>query len=170
MEAKDIAPFVRSLGNVFSTMFQVHVSADNPKFKDPATPCHEVSGIISLTDEVTGAVVLNMPGETGIRVVELFTGMKLELDDPDFADAIGELVNMITGGAKAEFEGRRVSISCPSVVVGEGHRVFQQKNRPIIEIPCDCECGAFSLLVSMKESKPSQPTEEAQAEVVDTVN
>lgn len=150
MDAKDITPFVRSLGNVFSTMLQVHVTAEAPRLKDPTNPCFDVSGIIGLSEDVAGAVVLSFPSDTAERIVELLGGVRLDVDDPDFADAVGELVNMVAGGAKAEFEDRRISISCPSVVVGANHRVFQKKNSPIIEIPCDCECGAFSLLVSMK--------------------
>ncbi len=150
MQARDIAPFVRSVNHIFTTMLQVHVETGEPAIKEPYSPCYDVSGIIGLSEEVTGAVVLSFPSDTATRVVELFTGMKLAVDDPDFADAIGELVNMVTGGAKAEFTDRRVSISCPSMVVGAGHRVFQQKSRPIVEIPCDCECGPFSVLVSMK--------------------
>lgn len=165
MEAKDIAPFVRSLGNVFSTMLQVNITADAPRFKDPTNPCFDVSGIIGLSEDVTGAVVLSFPADTAERIVELFAGAKLEVDDPDFADAVGELVNMVAGGAKVEFEDRRVSISCPSVIVGSNHRVFQQKNSPIIEIPCECECGTFSLLVSMKCVK-APATEEAGLEAV----
>jgi len=165
MEAKDIAPFVRSLGNVFSTMLQVHITAGNPRFKDPSNPCFDVSGIIGLSEDVAGAVVLSFPSDTAERLVELFTGAKLDADDPDFADAVGELVNMVAGGAKVEFNDRRVSISCPSVIVGANHRVFQQKNSPIIEIPCECECGTFSLLVSMK-SIGASATEDAGLESV----
>lgn len=166
MESKDIAPFVRSLSNVFSTMLQIHITAENPRFKDPANPCFDVSAIIGLSEDVTGAVVLSFPSETATRIVELFTGCKIEVDDPDFADAVGELVNMVAGGAKVEFENRRVSISCPSVIVGANHRVFQQKNSPIIEIPCECECGAFSLLVSMKTVGAESPASGADLEAV----
>ncbi len=165
MQGQDIAPFIKSVNHVFATMIQVHVVPAEPGLKEPTSPCHDVSGIIGLSGDVTGAVVLSFPADTASRIVELLVGEKLEIDDPDFADAIGEMVNMVTGGAKAQFIDRRVSISCPSMIVGPGHRVFQQKNRPIVEIPFDCECGPFSVLVSMKtvETESSEP---AGADVV----
>jgi chemotaxis protein CheX len=166
MEGKDITPFVKSVGNVFSTMLQVHVTHEAPRLKEPASPCYDVSGIIGLSEDITGAVVLSFPADTAVRIVELLTGEKFDLDHPDFADAIGELVNMVTGGAKAEFVDRHVSISCPSMIVGPGHRVFQQKNSPIIEIPCDCECGSFSVFVSMRDVKGEQSESAASAAAV----
>jgi Holliday junction resolvasome RuvABC endonuclease subunit len=48
-------------------------------------------------------VVLAFPTETAERVVSLFCGQQLAAGTPDFADAIGELVNMVSGGAKAVY-------------------------------------------------------------------
>ena len=151
MDARDILPFVNSVQNVFDTMLQVQVTSSEPSIREPNDPCYDVSSIIGMSGDVSGLIVLSFPEDTAQRLVALFTGMELEVDHEDFADAVGELVNMVAGGAKAQFEHRRVSISCPSVVVGAQHRVFSQKNRPIVEIPSDCACGPFSILVSVKD-------------------
>jgi chemotaxis protein CheX len=153
MDARDIVPFVRSVQNVFDTMLQVHVDTQKPRVREASDPCYDVSGIIGMSGDVSGLIVLSFPTDTAERLVTLFTGVHLDADHEDFADAIGELVNMVAGGAKAQFDHRSVSISCPSVVVGAQHRVFSQKSRPIIEIPSDCECGPFSVMVSMKDEK-----------------
>ena len=47
----------------------------------------------------------------------------------DFTDAVGELVNMISGGAKALLEGKEVSMGCPSVV-------WHFTGVPVIDHPC----------------------------------
>lgn len=149
MESKDIVHFIDSVQNVFSTMLQLDVTVSEPVLRDPNDCGHDVSGIIGMSGDVVGTVVISYPVETAKRLVELFIGMALESDHEDFADAIGEFVNMVAGGAKAKFD-KRVDITCPSVVIGGSHRVFQPKAMPIIEIPCDCDCGTFSVLVAMR--------------------
>ncbi|QNN21223.1 chemotaxis protein CheX [Planctomycetales bacterium ZRK34] len=142
---------------MFDTLLQVQVDMTNPKLKSPGDPVHDVSAIIGMSGEATGAVVLSFPQETALRLVSLMVGEEIDADHPDFADAVGEMANMVAGGAKAKFVDCRVSISCPSVVIGSGHRVFQTKNAPIVEIPCDCECGSFSVMITMQPSEvPAQ--------------
>jgi chemotaxis protein CheX len=81
--------------------------------------------------------------------VTLFTGMEMPAEDDDFADAIGELVNMVSGGAKAQFDGKSVGISTPTVVMGSGHNVFGRKSMTTIEIPCTSDIGEFNVEVSL---------------------
>jgi hypothetical protein len=60
---------------------------------------------------------------------------------------------MISGAAKAKFEGKNVSISCPSVVIGRGHKVQQPSDALCITIPFECPAGAFSVEVAMKNAR-----------------
>jgi CheY-specific phosphatase CheX len=59
---------------------------------------------------------------------------------------------MVSGGAKAQFTGKEVSISCPSVVVGQSHQVYGRKDVVAIAIPCDSDCGTFDVEVSIRQS------------------
>ena len=119
MDADYITPFVTSIQNVFSTMLQLPVTAHEPVVKSGVSPTHDVSGIIGMSGDVVGTVILSFRLEAAQSVVALFCGERLPADSADFADAVGELVNMVSGGAKALFaDSREVSISCPSVIVG----------------------------------------------------
>lgn len=149
MDPAYITPFVSSISNVFETMLQLPVSVQAPCIKSGSTPTYDVSGIIGMTGDVEGTVVLSFPTATAERAVTLFTGMDLPAGHEDFADAIGELVNMVSGGAKAQFTGKHVGISTPTVVVGSGHNVFGRKNMTTIEIPCNCDIGEFNVEVSL---------------------
>lgn len=157
MDSKDIVHFVNSVQNVFTTMLSLPVTVNDPQLRPPTDCGHDVSGIIGMSGDVVGVVVLSYPEQTARRLVELFIGEPLESDHPDFADAIGEFVNMVAGGAKAQFN-KRVDITCPSVIVGGSHRVFQPKTEHIIEIPCESDCGSFSVLVAMKHVEQSPAT------------
>lgn len=150
MDASYIKPFIASIQNVFSTMMQLPVTVLPPKIKDNPGMTYDVSGIIGLSGDVVGSVVLSFPKDTAERIVSLLTGSPMTADSPDFADAIGEIVNMVSGGAKASFTGKKVSISCPSVVVGTGHKVAKQTDAPTIVIPCATDCGEVAIEVTIQ--------------------
>lgn len=152
MDGNYILPLVRAVKHVFATMLQLEVTVGEPRVKAQGAPLIDVSGIIGLSGDLTGAVVLGFTTETAERIVSLFTGMEMTAEHDDFTDAVGELVNMVTGNAKAEYTHHHVLISCPSVVVGKGHEVLQNKNQPVVEIPFECDCGQFFVQMSLKES------------------
>lgn len=159
MDAQQITSFVTSTHQVFTTMLSLTVSPGKP-YTCCAVPKfeNEVSGIIGMSGDMQGMVVLSFPTSTARNVIRAFTGMDMEPSSPDFADAVGELVNMISGAAKAKFEGKNVSISCPSVVIGKGHKVQQPSDAVCITIPFDCPAGAFSVEVAIKSAKSAANT------------
>ena len=152
MDASYITPFMTSIQNVFSTMFQLPVEIGEPRIKSGNVATHDVSGIIAVSGEMVGTIVLSMPSDAAESIVALFTGMEMTSDSEDFADAVGELINMISGNAKAEFQRKAVSISCPSVVIGEGHRVASGAGVPCVVIPCTTDCGEIVLEIALREA------------------
>ncbi|MCC5785975.1 MAG: chemotaxis protein CheX [Phycisphaerales bacterium] len=162
MEARFITPFIQSVQNVFSTMLQLPMQIGEPRVKAGKNTGYDVSGIIGMSGDVVGSVVLSFPDDAAKRVVALFAGEELGTDSPDFADAIGELVNMVAGGAKANFDGAKVSISCPSVVVGSGHLIANTSDVPVIEIPCMTDCGEVAIQIAIK-TNANAPTQAASA-------
>lgn len=151
MDPNYITPFIASVQNVFSTMLNLTVDVGEPHVKVEPTPSFDVSGIIGMSGDVAGSVVLSFPMETAARIVSIFAGQPLTAKDADFPDAVGELVNMISGGAKASFQGKKASISCPNVVIGAGHTVARLKDVPCIVIPCSTDCGQMVIEISVQE-------------------
>ncbi|MFG0327290.1 MAG: chemotaxis protein CheX [Phycisphaerales bacterium JB037] len=150
MDPAFIAPFIASIKNVFSTMLQLPVTIGTPALKRTPNPTHEVSGIIGMSGAVVGTIVLSFERAGAVRLVELFAGQRFEPESPDFADAIGELVNMVSGAAKAKFDAGEVSISCPSVVVGPGHTVAVPSDTPVVCIPCATDAGSGVIEIAIK--------------------
>ena len=148
MDATSITHFVDSARNVFQTMLNMPVQCAKP-IKIPEIPVGEarVSGFIGLSGDVAGTVVLSLPVKVAEGVVSTFVGSPVASDSEDFTDAVGELVNMVTGGAKSRLEGRKIDISVPTVVMGTDYRVQQMTGTVCIEIPCTCSCGRFSIVV-----------------------
>ncbi len=152
MDPRFITPFISSIQNVFSTMLQMPVNVLEPRIKQGSTATYDVSGIIAMSGDVTGNIVLSFRAETAQRLVTLFVGMEIPTDSPDFADAIGELVNMVSGNAKASFQGLNVAISCPSVIVGQHHAVSMASDTPCVVIPCETDCGELAIEIAIRET------------------
>lgn len=152
MDSSYITPFIKSARNAFETLFQLPIEVGAPSVKSADTPPYDVSAIIGLSGDVEGTVVLGFSLDAARRIVSLFTGADVGENLADLSDAVGELVNIVAGGAKAQFAGKAVSISCPSVVVGHSHSVFGAKDLARVVIPCTCDCGDFSIELACKAS------------------
>lgn len=162
MDPRYITPFIKSIQNVFSTMLQLEVSINEPSVNQSGRTPFDVSGIIGITGDVRGTIVLSFPSETATRIASLFSGEELTIDSPDFADAIGELVNMVSGGAKSMFHTKRASISTPSVIIGGGHVVVSPRSDvPCISIPCSTDCGDLTIEIAFEVT--ASEAEKAQA-------
>lgn len=156
MDSQFIIPFIESVTNVFETMLQLEVTVGTPSIKPPDSQPHDVSGIIGMSGDVEGTIVLGFPVATAERAVAVFTGMEMDSKHEDFPDAIGELVNMVSGGAKAKFTNRKVSITCPSVIVGEHHTVSGRKDIATIHLPVECDLGEFSIDVAIRDAEAAE--------------
>ena len=161
MDPQYITPFIRSVQNVFSTMIRMPVTINAPVLKKDKSAAYDVSGIIGMSGDVVGSIVLSFSRETAQKLVTAFCGMEFPPDSPDFADAVGELVNMISGSAKGMFVDKDVSISCPSVVIGPGHHINTRSDTPCVCIPCSTELGELSVEIAIRESAASAGTQAA---------
>jgi chemotaxis protein CheX len=153
MDPAFITPFIASIRNVFSTMMKLEVRIGDPRLKSDAGTSYDVSGIIGMSGDVVGSVVVSLPQDVAAKVAGRFLSAEITPDSPDLSDAIGEIINMISGNAKSMFGGgRRATISCPSVVVGKNHVIAIHKDIPTVVIPCVTDCGEFTIEVSIRES------------------
>lgn len=152
MDPQYITPFIKSIQNVFSTMLHMPVTVNQPAIKQSNSATYDVSGIIGMSGDVVGSVVLSFPKETASKLITAFCGMEFPTDSPDFADAVGELVNMVSGSAKGMFVDKDVSISCPSVVIGPGHQINSRSDTPCVTIPCSTSEGDLAIEIAVREA------------------
>jgi chemotaxis protein CheX len=149
---KLIAPFVNSVRQVFLKMAGVETTVQKPHLKTHTSATYNVCGIIGFSGQISGSVVISFSDAAADKLVEAFAGSKIERTSPDFADAVGELANMIAGSAKQHL-GAVASISVPSVVIG--YTVANMSNTPCIVIPCGSPFGDFAVEVAIKQSPNS---------------
>ncbi|MBT8339911.1 MAG: chemotaxis protein CheX [Desulfatitalea sp.] len=149
MDIRYVKPFLNAVQNVFETMINVPYSLGKPKIKKDMSSTHEVSGIIGISGEVTGCVVVSFPESIAVQLASELLGETFTEVDSDCTDAIGEIANMVAGDAKKDFPEGDTTISVPSVVIGL-HKIAFPKGVPIISIPCQTDKGSFCIDVAIK--------------------
>lgn len=156
VDVRFINPFIRSVHNVFKTMCRLEPRVGKPYVKVSEEPYADVSGVIGFSGDASGSIVLTFMFDAASKIATAFAGVPITPEHRDFADAIGELANMVAGNAKKEFgEGLSISISLPNVIVGSHHAISPSKSHSIIIVPCETDMGSFNVEVSMVMEKKS---------------
>ena len=151
MKVEHINPFLASTISVFDTMLNCKLERGAPYLKNGTQPQHEVSGVIGLSGKAQGTVVLGLSREAALGATEALLQERPAEINGDVTDAVGELVNIIAGNAKAKLEHLDMSVSLPTVITGKNHCVeFPTKVTPIC-IPFNSAWGEVTVEVGLRE-------------------
>ncbi len=153
MDVKYINPFISSFTNTVKTMMDLDVKTLKPYIRDETATLGDITGVIGFAEKkIMGSVALSFPKEAALILYEGMTGEREEELTPDVEDCIGEVANMVAGGAKTVLasQGLSFNISVPSVVVGENHTIRHRAETPIVVIPFLVEEIKFVMEVTMK--------------------
>ena len=134
-----IQPFIKVCESVFHDFCKTEVKAGRVFFvsKDEYVSNWDISGIIGLSGEASGAVAISLKSVTAFSVTKILTGKEHSSIDSDVTDAVGEIINIIAGNVKKNFEEElRVKISLPTIIKGVAHSiVWPSEKTRIICIP-----------------------------------
>jgi chemotaxis protein CheX len=147
MRVEFINPFITSLCNAFRTMLDCDVEREPITLKDSHVPKYPVSGVVGLSGNAVGTVVLSLSESVALKAASVMLMAEATSLDADVIDAVGELANMVAGAAKAELEEYHLMVSLPNVITGANHEVrFPSNVRPIC-VPFKTEWGPLALEV-----------------------
>ena len=124
MDVSFINHFIESAANVFNTMLDCPLKRTSLRLKTDAQPAHEVSAIIGLSGTHVGSLVLSLSREVSLKATERLLLSEQSDVNSEVVDAVGELSNMIAGGAKAAMAHLNLSLGLPNVVVGKSQRIY----------------------------------------------
>lgn len=132
MDVNYINPFISATTNVFKTALGCDIRRQHLSLKQNCAPTFEVSGVISLTGKANGAVALSVSKPVAFKLVELMLETQVNEINSDVADAVGELTNMIAGGAKTGLSHYELSLGLPVVLTGRSRTIdFPANVRPL---------------------------------------
>ncbi len=157
MKAEFINPFLNATKNVLETMCQTQVKAKKPSLKDNALTYGEVTGIIGMvSNDIAGCMILSFSEKCILHVVAnmLMEAPKTKVDD-EIVDAVGELTNMICGGAKAQLAklDYKFDLATPTMVVGKNVEISYYSDVPTLVIPFSTEHGDFVIEANLGSKK-----------------
>jgi len=146
MNVEFVNPFLEAVANVLSTMAGTAASPGRPLLKKDQQALGDVTGMIGLAGERSrGSLAITFSEPAIIRIASIMLGEEMKGLDDTVADVVGEITNMVTGGAKRILSerGYRFEMAIPSTIMGRNHAIYHKTNGPVIVVPFQMEGGRF---------------------------
>ncbi|NQY35595.1 MAG: chemotaxis protein CheX [Alteromonadaceae bacterium] len=144
MNVEFINPFLTSLLNVMSTMAKVTLIPQKPSLKKSDVAKGDVSGLIGMiSDQAKGSLSISFDTGLALATMKGMVGEAPDTINEEITDLIGEITNMVTGGAKRMLseKGFDFNMATPMVVSGKSHTIHHKAKGPVVIIPLSCEHG-----------------------------
>ncbi len=156
LDVKLINPFIAGTKEVFNVMAGIPIKRKSLFLKKDYKMFGEVSGIMGLTGDAVGSVVINFPKKLANRLISSILGLEEgEINDDDMRDGVGEILNMVAGKAKTLLANTKYhfKLSIPTVVVGHGYEISHPKDTPCIVVIFVALETQFAMQVSLAPQK-----------------
>lgn len=156
MQAEFINPFLNAAINVVQTIAQLKVATGKPYLKQDNKAFGAVTGVIGMSGtNVTGNMVISFEEKAILKVVSNMLFEEFTVVNDSVIDAVGEITNMICGGAKSQLAelGLNIGMASPVMLVGVGIELSQLSKTPIVVIPFDVEVGKFVVEANISVDK-----------------
>lgn len=137
MNVEFINPFLSSMLNVMSTMAQMELTPEKPKLKSNDVAQGDVSGLIGMvSDQAKGSLSITYEGSLAIATMKKMVGEGPDEINEEIIDLVGEITNMVTGGAKRMLseKGFEFDMATPMVVSGKNHTIHHKAEGPVVII------------------------------------
>ncbi len=144
MNVEYVNPFLTSTINVISTMAFVKLEAGSPYINRNNMTSGTVTGVIGLAgSNVLGSVIISFKAPAILEIVSNMLGEEFQEITPDVEDAVGEITNMIVGGAKRVLaeKGFKFNLAIPTIIKGTDVTLNLKTRGPRVVIPFKLESG-----------------------------
>ncbi len=151
MESTYLNPFVKAACDVLETMSMVTITPAEPYKSSDKRTFGALSGEISLAGtNVSGGMCIGFEEACIISLVNNMLGESYKEIVPEVSDALGEITNMITSGAKKQLaeSGLKIGMAVPHLLHGENLPLWKENTTTeIYVLPFNLEYGKFEIKV-----------------------
>ena len=151
MNVEFINPFLSSLMNVLETMAMTKLKPGKPSIKKEQVSKGDVSGIIGMAGPQTkGSLYVTFDEALALTIMERMLGERPESVNEEVTDMVGEITNMVTGGAKVTLgdKGYDFDMATPIIVSGKNHTINHKCEGSTLIIPFSSDSGTAYIEVS----------------------
>lgn len=144
MNVNFINPFLESLVNVISTMANMELTPGKPGLKKDSQAKGDISGLIGMIGPQTkGSLSITFEQKLILEIMQNMLGENPGMINDEITDLVGEITNMVTGGAKHKLadKGYEFEMATPIVVSGNGHCISHKASGKKIIIPFNTDHG-----------------------------
>lgn len=134
--------------SVLVTMTSVPLEIGEVEKRDTMITYGEITGLIGMGgDNVTGNMTLSFDPPSILGIVSRMLSEEFTVVNKDVIDAVGELTNIIAGGAKRELaeKGYVINMASPSMLSGKNIELVQRSSAPIWRVIIKTPEGSFAL-------------------------
>ncbi len=142
--------FIASTTFVFKTMLGWEIEVQASERDDEFQPGHDVTGVIGLAGSIEGTLVVSLDKEVAFASAEAFIGERPTTINSDVLDLVGELANMIGGGAKDRLDLPGVVLGLPTTVSGKDYRISFKPDVEIETVQFQTPSGPLTILIAMR--------------------
>lgn len=150
-----INPFLDSMSNVLATMAMLEPQAGPAALKDEDLAFGDITGIIGMMgDNFKASLAVTFTKPVILEITARMLGETVSEIDDTVVDLVGEITNMVTGGAKNQLSerGYNIGLATPVVITGDRHQIAHKAHGPKIVIPFTVESGNFFVEVCFESS------------------
>jgi len=153
IEQVTIDALQKAVNDLFTTMMGLTIVAEEIT-EDQGVIEKDITGMIGIVGDYKGVMTVYFPEAVAFFCISAMLGMEVTELDADTKDAIGEITNMIIGGAKNFIyeAGIKCEITTPTVVVGKDYQVYSGAGVKKIVIPFSCDAGHFYIDFFLKKA------------------
>ena len=109
----------------------------------------EISVVMGLTGDLQGLLSLSMDAAAAIRWTESLIDYQSDKIDQTVIDAVGELGNMVVGGAKRRLDGYSLTMSLPSVIRVASTEIEFPSSAAPIQVSFEYEGSILTILIAL---------------------
>lgn len=141
-----VNPFLDALLNVLMTMAQTEAHRQSLGLKSDEVARGEVTGIIAMTGkQAKGSLAITFAAPAILDIFAKMMGEPKESVDKEVGDLVGELTNMVSGGARKTFseKGLEFEMAIPAVIIGPGHTITHKTKGKVVLVTYQTTAGRF---------------------------
>jgi len=154
MRVEFINPFLDAMVGLLSTMGKDDAHPGKPFLKKDSVSKGDVTGLIGLTGgPVKGSLAISFSEATIIEITSNMLGETITQLDSTATDMVGEITNMVCGGAKRTLSemGYEFDLAIPGTISGKGHTINHHTKGQTIILPFTITSGDFFVEICFED-------------------
>ena len=127
---------------------------DKPALKTSKVSFGDVTGLMGMAGKQTkGTLAITFTEPVILEIAKRMLGEEETKINDTVTDLVGEITNMVTGGAKKILseKGYRFDMAIPSVIAGKDHVIHHKSKASIIVVPFHTDVGEFFIEICFEE-------------------